>query len=248
MCPTTHSKKNARDDQKSKILRFIISENLRKISNSLVSEIERAIRDLPGSLPARKLLLDRAVEQVKTALVVREKMSANNPNDLDYKIAVADAEPLLGQILVRQNETQTIEKRFRRALEIYEKISKIDADRMQVKILAARARTSLGNFLASKGNFSEVSNDLREAVRFYESIGAGETIDAPLKNHFADSLMKSADALAIKNSEKNLGEAGELYRRSLDLLNDLKDKDALKFSEIQNIEYVSRRLDETKNP
>ncbi len=39
-------------------------ENLRKISNSLVSEIERAIRDLPGSLPARKLLLDRAVEQL----------------------------------------------------------------------------------------------------------------------------------------------------------------------------------------
>jgi hypothetical protein len=27
-------------------------ENLRKIANSLVSEIERAIRDLPGSLPA----------------------------------------------------------------------------------------------------------------------------------------------------------------------------------------------------
>ena len=40
------------------------SENLRKISNSMVSEIERAIRDLPGSLPARKLLLDRAVEQL----------------------------------------------------------------------------------------------------------------------------------------------------------------------------------------
>ena len=40
------------------------SENLRKVSNSLVSEIERAIRDLPGSLPARKLLLERAVEQL----------------------------------------------------------------------------------------------------------------------------------------------------------------------------------------
>ncbi len=39
-------------------------ENLRKISNSLVSEIERAIRDLPGSLPARQLLLTRAVEQL----------------------------------------------------------------------------------------------------------------------------------------------------------------------------------------
>jgi len=39
-------------------------ENLRNISNSLVSEIERAIRDLPGSLPARKLLLDRAVQQL----------------------------------------------------------------------------------------------------------------------------------------------------------------------------------------
>jgi len=42
------------------------AENLRKVSNSLVSEIERAIRDLPGSLPARKLLLDRALEQLDT--------------------------------------------------------------------------------------------------------------------------------------------------------------------------------------
>lgn len=40
------------------------SDNLRKVSNSLVSEIERAIRDLPGSLPARKLLLERAIEQL----------------------------------------------------------------------------------------------------------------------------------------------------------------------------------------
>jgi eukaryotic-like serine/threonine-protein kinase len=39
-------------------------ENLRKMSNSISSEIHNAIRDLPGSLPARQLLITRAVEQL----------------------------------------------------------------------------------------------------------------------------------------------------------------------------------------
>ncbi len=58
------------------------SENLRKISNSMVSEIERAIRDLPGSMPARKLLLDRAVEQL-------DALAAESEGDNKLKLELA---------------------------------------------------------------------------------------------------------------------------------------------------------------
>lgn len=39
-------------------------DNLRKLSDSFVTEIHAAIRNLPGSLPARQLLLKRATEQL----------------------------------------------------------------------------------------------------------------------------------------------------------------------------------------
>jgi eukaryotic-like serine/threonine-protein kinase len=47
--------------------------DLRKLSNSLIFEIHDAIQDLPGATPARKLLLDRAVEYLDHL--------ANNSND-----------------------------------------------------------------------------------------------------------------------------------------------------------------------
>jgi eukaryotic-like serine/threonine-protein kinase len=183
-----------------------------------------------------------ALEQVKIAAAIRERMAADNPKDLDFQIAVADAELLLGQMLARQNQPQTVEKRVRRALETYEKIAAIDADRLQVKILAARARANLGNFLASEGNLSEGLRHLREAVRFYETNGAATTPDAGLKRHYAEALGQLAAAL-VKNKPP-LTEAREVYRKSLELWQDLESRGVLKASDAAQAGEVSRRLSE----
>ncbi len=64
-------------------------ENLRKISNSLVSEIERSIRDLPGSLPARQLLLTRALEQL-------DALAAESDGSTDLQLELVWAYQNLG--------------------------------------------------------------------------------------------------------------------------------------------------------
>ncbi len=67
------------------------SAELRKMSNSLVNEIERAIRDLPGSLPARKILLTRAAEQLDT-------LAAESDNNTDLQLELIWAYQNLGDL------------------------------------------------------------------------------------------------------------------------------------------------------
>jgi serine/threonine protein kinase/tetratricopeptide (TPR) repeat protein len=88
-------------------------ENLRTISNSLVSEIERAIRDLPGSLPARKLLLDRAVEQL-------DALAADSDGNTDLQLELVWAYQNLGTLPDKKlSESQKI---LEKAVALTEKI------------------------------------------------------------------------------------------------------------------------------
>lgn len=54
----------ARQAQRERRLAERRFENLRKLSDSFVTELHAAIQNLPGSLPARQLLLKRATEQL----------------------------------------------------------------------------------------------------------------------------------------------------------------------------------------
>ena len=89
------------------------SENLRKISNSLVGEIERAIRDLPGSLPARQILLVRAVEQL-------DALALESDGNVDLQMELVWAYQNLAALPDKKlSESHTI---FRKALNLTEKI------------------------------------------------------------------------------------------------------------------------------
>ena len=56
---TLHEARVARTERARAERRF---NDVRKLANSLMFEVHDSIRDLPGTLPARKLLVDRAVE------------------------------------------------------------------------------------------------------------------------------------------------------------------------------------------
>src|SRR5262249_43975555 len=57
-------------------------EDVRKLSNSLIFEIHDSIETLPGATPARKLLLDRAVEYL-------DKLSSDAAGDADLQRELA---------------------------------------------------------------------------------------------------------------------------------------------------------------
>ena len=182
-----------------------------------------------------------AHKHASAARAVREKLAKDNPRDVNYKIALADGELFLGMMLTRRNQSQSALPLVRRALDEYEKIAALDAERMQVRILAARARAALGQALVFNGKLAEGLRELRQALEFYESTGAGASIDAHLKRHYAETLADAADAV-LKINPQNTPAARDLYRRSYELWRDLEEKKTLRRADIAQVENVSQSL------
>jgi len=65
--------------------------DVRKLANSLLFEIHDSIRDLPGSTPARKLLVDRALQYL-------DSLSAESGNDLSLMRELATAYERVGEV------------------------------------------------------------------------------------------------------------------------------------------------------
>ena len=73
-----------REAERERLLAEHRFDNLRKLSNSLVTEIYGAIQNLPGSLPARQLMLKRALEQLDALAE-----EAGDNTDLEDELATA---------------------------------------------------------------------------------------------------------------------------------------------------------------
>ena len=92
------------------------AENLRKISKSLVFDIHDAIRNLPGSLPARELLLERAVEQLNL-------LSQDSESDPALQEELARAYFNVGEMQQALGDVAAAAEFHQRAVTIYEKLA-----------------------------------------------------------------------------------------------------------------------------
>jgi serine/threonine protein kinase/tetratricopeptide (TPR) repeat protein len=217
----------------SEIIKRPDANILRRDEANIRLQLSSALEET-GDFPA-------AYKHALAAFETREKLAKDNPKDVNYQVALADSELFLGMMLTRRNQMQTAPSRIRRALDSYEKILALDTERMQVKILAARARAALGQALVLTGQVSEGLQYLRQSLEFYEAAGAGATIDAHLKRHFADALAQTAAAVIKLNPESSI-EARDLYRRSYDLWRDLEQRNVMRRSDTARMENVAQAL------
>jgi serine/threonine protein kinase len=67
------------------------SEDLRKLSNSLLSEIDEAVKQLPGSTPVRRLLVERVLEHL-------DRMARDASGDRLTRLDLVDAYTRLGNL------------------------------------------------------------------------------------------------------------------------------------------------------
>jgi eukaryotic-like serine/threonine-protein kinase len=114
-------------------------ENLRKISNSFVGEVHDAMRDLPGSLPARRLLVTRAAEQL-------DSLAADSEGNKDLQLEL---------VWTYQNLGALPDRTLRERQEIYEK-----AEALARKVLDANP-----NDYNARNRFAMVYLDLLYVAR-----------------------------------------------------------------------------------
>ena len=121
-------------------------ENLRKMSNLFTTEIHGAIENLPGSLPARQMLMRHAVEQL-------DALAAESGDNLalldELAQAYLNSTQLPDMTLTEKDET------LRKSIAIYRRLIADDPNNIHYQEQTANAYDALGDITKVRGSVKE---------------------------------------------------------------------------------------------
>jgi len=134
---------------------------LRKSSSSMINEINGALIDLPSSAPARKLLLDRAMEQL-------DVLAANSENNPQLQNDLGDAYQNLNYL-----PDKTLDERItllNQSMDFYGKVLSADAKNTKARKGLAIDNVNLADIAREKGDIPKAAEHNRQAVEILESV------------------------------------------------------------------------------
>ena len=182
--------------------------DVRKLANSLMFEIHDAIRDLPGSISARRLLVTRALEYL-------DSLSEQSKGDRSLQKELASAYERVGDVLgypyaANLGDKQGALESYRKALAIRESLggaARKDPD-FEGDIEGTYFR--IAQALEANGNFSGALAALGKAQEIAERLAAGSQ-DPIRADHFAGAYYFTA---SIQVQTGDLAAALANYHRS----------------------------------
>ncbi len=187
--------------------------DVRALANSFVFEFHDAIVNLPGSTPARTLV-------VKTALAYLESLSREAAGDLTLQRELAEAYLRIGHVQgnvfwPNLGDTAGALASYRKALAIEQTI--LTASRDDTRTLRTEADTyrALSQVLWGIGDWTEALDTGRRALAIRERLAAAAPADDEIQAELADSCVGVGDVL---RKTGDLVGAIEMYRRARSLL------------------------------
>lgn len=193
------------------------SADLRQLSNSLLSELDEAIKQLPGSTGAQKLLVTRVLEHL-------DRMAQDVQGDRQTQLDLVDAYTRLGNIqgnAYDQNLGDTagafisLRKARDRALSLATSSSR-DPEAIRALALVDQSRSEI---LWQSGRTPEAVSAMQAAVKSFDALVADPHASAALITEAAGSYSTLGDELGQPGTQ-SLGDlAGALtaYRKDVSL-------------------------------
>ncbi len=141
--------------------------DLHALANSFLFEFEEAIRDLPGSTPARMMVVQKASEYL-------DRLARESSGQPSLQLELADAYFKLGDLQGNPyspnlGNPESALASYRRALAISEELLRAGGDR-RARRYVARSRQHLAEILPLLGQASEAVASLRAAVEIFEDL------------------------------------------------------------------------------
>ena len=166
--------------------------DVRKLANSLIFEIHDSIVDLPGSTPARKLLVSRALEYL-------DSLARQAKGDSSLQRELATAYERVGDVLgytylPNLGDTSGALQSYRKSLAIREPLAAVNPDDMQLQGSLVRSYFRVANVLEASGDFSGALAMVRKALPITEKMAAGKN-DPVTVDHLAGSYYFTARLL-----------------------------------------------------
>jgi non-specific serine/threonine protein kinase/serine/threonine-protein kinase len=171
--------------------------DVRALANSLMFEIHDSIRDLPGSTPARKLLVDRALQYL-------DSLSAEGGNDPSLMRELASAYERVGDVQgfsYRSNlgDTTSAMRSYQKALAIREALAKATPKDQGAKSDLANSYEKIANVLFTTGETVESVKMLRGSLAIRQILAATEPSSERGHSNLATCYDLIGDALTDLN-------------------------------------------------
>ena len=158
--------------------------DVRKLANSLIFEIDNSIADIPGSTAARKLLVGRALEYL-------DNLSREAKGDKSLQTELATAYEKVGDVLgypyaPNLGDSAGALASYRKALRIRESLAASSPSDTTLQRQLAGSDFRIANALEFTGDLHGALDALRKTLPITEKLAAGKS-DPELTDHFAGS-------------------------------------------------------------
>jgi len=212
----------ARVNERRAIKRF---DDVRRLANSLMFEVHDSIQDLPGSTPARKIIVARSLEYL-------DSLAKEAAGDLSLQRELASAYERLGSVQgdmygASLGDAAGAVQSFSKALAIRKAVLRPAEHNSRDVIALAQTYQQLGRVQwMSLGATQEGLQNMHLAA----TIAEPETRNQPSNLEFLESLARSYQYLGdieggsgLRGSTGNLHDAIEHHRKALTLLQQIAD-------------------------
>lgn len=191
------------------------SADLRQLSNSLLSELDEALKQIPGSTGAQKLLVDRVLEHL-------DRMARDAQGDRQTQLDLVDAYTRLGNIQGNGYDQNLGDKpgallSIGKAIDIAQRVvAGAPSDKEALRALA-NAQESRGSVRSESHDVDGAVADLRAATQTYDRLIALPGANATVFFEAAVLSSKLGDVLGQDTGLADLASALTSYRKARDL-------------------------------
>jgi|GEM_PF-2606519 len=199
--------------------------DVRKLANSFLFDFHDAIEKLPGSTPARELLVKRGLEYLNS-------LAQESKDDPSLQIELARAYERVSNIQWHQyyanlGDTAGALASYRQALEIRESLLATHPSDAQIRRDTSAAYIGIGDLLAATGDTKGSLENYRKALAVREALSAADPANLQDRLDLANSYQKVGDRLGNPNLANLNDTAGALenYRQNMAILKALSATD-----------------------
>lgn len=177
--------------------------DVRGLATSLLFEFNGAIQNLPGSTPARQLVVQRGLEYLS-------KLAKESHGDPSLQHELANAYLKLGDIqgnpyASNVGDVAGAAASYRKALDISKSLVQGDGKDRSARLDLARSYKLLGQVLPLLGKPTESVADLRSASEILESLAVSDRENESLQSELAQCYQSLGDVLG-HGGMQNLGD------------------------------------------
>ena len=177
--------------------------DVRKLANSLMFEVHDSIKDLPGSTPARKLLVSRALEYLNS-------LNAEAKNDASLQQEMAAAYEKIGDVQGQPRQANLGDPggaadSYKKALAIREALAAADSKDLEVRRQLVPNYAKLSDLLWSMGDQSGAMDYSGKAFNQADALYRADPKDQVDRQLFAKFRMDHGYKQAVVGGDREAG-------------------------------------------